>query len=72
MEYQQKDPFAFLPPTELIHEEPHFQNNAKYILRLKKELDRAKATIEEQKIYIKDLQSQFLAKDKLIDLLQQM
>jgi hypothetical protein len=56
---------------EVIQEEPHSNNNAKYILELEEELGRARATTKEQTKLIEDLQSQLLAKDELISLLQQ-
>ena len=48
MEIQGKDPFEYSPLIDVIQVEPHYQRNAKYILQLKEELCRTRATIEEQ------------------------
>jgi hypothetical protein len=39
----------------VIGAKPHTRNNAEYILQLKEELDKARATIEEQTKYLEDL-----------------
>jgi hypothetical protein len=67
MEYQEQDSFVFSPPTEVIQQEPHSQDNVEYILRLEEELGKTRATIEECTKYIENIQSQFLAKDELIN-----
>jgi hypothetical protein len=71
MEIQGQDPFEYSPLTDVIQVEPHYQGNVKYILQLEEELCRIRATIEEQTQHIEDLQSQLLAIDELISLLQQ-
>ena len=66
MEVQGQDPLEFLPHIEALEEEPHPNDNVKHILELQEELRRTRATIEEQKKHIEDLQSALLVKDGLI------
>jgi hypothetical protein len=59
-----------LPPIEFIGEQSHSRDNCAYILQLEEELDRARATIQEQTKHIVELQSQLKAKNELIRSLQ--
>ena len=70
MEVQGQDPLEFLPHIEALEEEPHPNDNVEYNLKLEEELRRARATIEEQKKRIGDLESEVLVKDRLIRAMQ--
>jgi hypothetical protein len=47
VEVQGQEPLEFLPHREANEEEPHPNDNAKYIVELQEELRRAQARIEE-------------------------
>jgi hypothetical protein len=71
VDVQGQDPLEFLPLAEAIEDKPYPNDNVEHILQLQEELRRAKARIEEQRKHIVDLQSELLAKDKLIRAMQE-
>ena len=60
----------FFPHIEALEEEPHPNDNVKHNLQLEEELRRARATIEELKKRVGDLESELLVKDRLIRAMQ--
>jgi hypothetical protein len=70
MEVEGQDRLEILPHTEALEEEPHPNDNVEHNLEVEEELRRARATIEELKKRVGDLESELLVKDRLIRAMQ--